>query len=84
MHAQNKDRPSPEWITAIRRRYQVEQEIDRALTYKLEKRSTPPYSKLSLETLVKGVQSLIGANLKQPFEITDAKWLAAFLRELLR
>ncbi len=76
MHAQNKDRPSPEWIAAIRRRYQVEREIDRALTYKLEQRSTPPYSKLPLETLVKGAQSLIGANLEQPFEITDAKWLA--------
>jgi aminoglycoside phosphotransferase (APT) family kinase protein len=76
MHAQNKDRPSPEWIAATRRRYPVEREIDRALTYKLERRGTPPYSKLPLETLVKGAQSLIEANLKQPFEITDAKWLS--------
>ena len=76
MHAQNKDRPSPEWIAATRHRYTVEREIDRALTYKLERRGTPPYSKLPLETLVKGAQSLIEANLKQPFEITDAKWLS--------
>ncbi len=40
MHAQNKDRPSPEWIAATRRRYQVEREIDRALTYKLDQRPT--------------------------------------------
>jgi aminoglycoside phosphotransferase (APT) family kinase protein len=72
----NKDRPSPQWIATIRRRYRVEREIDRALTYKLEKRAGPPYAKLALETLVQAVASLIRANLEQPFEITDARWLA--------
>lgn len=76
MQLVNKDQPSPEWIAATRRRFQVEREVDRALTYKLEKRAGPPYSKLPLETLIAGVTRLIAANLKEPFEITDAKWLA--------
>jgi hypothetical protein len=29
----DKDRPSAQWIAAVRRRFQVEREIDRALTY---------------------------------------------------
>jgi aminoglycoside phosphotransferase (APT) family kinase protein len=79
MHAVNavdKDRPSPQWIAAIRARYQVEREVDRTLTYKLEKRAAAPYTKLPLEALVRGVTGLIAANLEQPFEITDPRWLA--------
>ena len=72
----NKDRPSPEWIAATRKRFEVEREVDRALTYKMEKRSGPPYTRLPLETLVQGVTSLIGAHLKDPFEVSDARWLA--------
>ena len=76
MQVPNKDRPSPEWIAHIRGQFQVEREVDRVLTHKLEKRSSPPYSRLPLETLVEGVGRLIGSNLREPFEITDAKWLA--------
>jgi aminoglycoside phosphotransferase (APT) family kinase protein len=72
----DKDRPSAQWIAAVRKRFQVEREIDRALTYKLEKRAGPPYAKLTLETLVEGLRSLIAANLEQPFKICDARWLA--------
>ena len=74
--AVDKNKPSPEWIAQIRKRYLVEREIDRALTTKLERRSGPPYTKLSLEALAEGVTSLIGANLTTPFEIADARWLA--------
>jgi aminoglycoside phosphotransferase (APT) family kinase protein len=72
----NKDQPTAQWIAATRRRFQVEREVDRALTYKLEKRAGPAYRRLPLQTWVKGVTSLIAANLEQPFEITDARWLA--------
>jgi aminoglycoside phosphotransferase (APT) family kinase protein len=76
MQAINKDKPSAEWIAQTRKRYVVEREVDRALTYKMEKRSGPPYTKLPLEALVKGVTSLIGAHLKDSFEISDARWLS--------
>ena len=72
----NKDRPSPEWIAATRKRFEVEREVDRALTAKMDRRSGPAYSKLPLETLVKGVTALIGSQVKEPFEISDARWLA--------
>jgi aminoglycoside phosphotransferase (APT) family kinase protein len=72
----DKNRPSPQWMAQMRKRYVVEREVDRALTVKLEKRAGPPYTRLPLEALVKGVASLIGTQLKTPFEIMDAKWLA--------
>lgn len=72
----DKDRPSSEWIAALHRRFEVEREVDRALTCKMEKRSGPAFTKLPLEALVKGVTSLIASELKTPFEISDAQWLA--------
>ncbi|MGQ0697281.1 MAG: phosphotransferase family protein [Panacagrimonas sp.] len=72
----DKDKPSREWIAATRKRFAVEREVDRALTAKLENRAGPAYTKLPLEALVKGATSLIGSQLKTPFEITEAKWLA--------
>lgn len=72
----DKNKPSPEFIAQMRKRFVVEREVDRALTTKLEKRSGAPYSKLPLEALVKGVTALIAAHEKTPFEIRDAKWLA--------
>ncbi|MDB5970312.1 MAG: Acyl-CoA dehydrogenase protein [Hydrocarboniphaga sp.] len=72
----DKDRPSPELIASMRKRFEVEREVDRALTYKMEKRSGPAYTKLPLETLVAGLKSLIASQLKEPFEISNAHWLA--------
>lgn len=76
MIAIDKNKPSPEFIAQMRKQFVVEREVDRALTAKLEKRAGPAYTKLPLEALVKGVTSLIASQLKTPFEITDAKWLA--------
>jgi aminoglycoside phosphotransferase (APT) family kinase protein len=76
MQIVDKDRPSPELIANMRKRFEVEREVDRALTYKMEKRSGPAYTKLPLETLVAGLKSLIASQLKEPFEISNAHWLA--------
>ena len=72
----DKDKPSPEWIAQMRKRFKVEREIDRALTFKLEKRAGPAYSKLPLDTLVEGVRSLIASQYGEPFEIRNPHWLA--------
>ncbi len=72
----DKNRPTPEWIEEIRRRYPCEKEIDRVLTRKMRRRAGPPYSPVSLETLVKGTDALIRSQLKDDFEISDAKWLS--------
>ena len=72
----DKDKPAPEWIAQMRKRFKVEREIDRALTFKLEKRAGPAYSKLPLDTLVEGVRSLIASQYGEPFEIRNPHWLA--------
>lgn len=72
----DKDKPSPDWIAQMRKRFKVEREIDRALTFKLEKRAGPAYSKLPLDTLVEGVRSLIASQYGEPFEIRNPHWLA--------
>lgn len=76
MQKVDKDKPSPELIAAMRKQFVVEREVDRALTAKLEKRAGAPYTKLPLETLVNGVTALIAANVKTPFEVRNAHWLA--------
>lgn len=72
----DKSRPSANWIALLRERFPTEREIDRVLTRKMHRRSGPGYSPLPLETLVKGVQSLLDAELKTPYELRDAKWLS--------
>ena len=72
----DKSRPSPEWIASLRKRFPVEREIDRVLTRRLERRAGPGFTPQPLEVLVKGVESLLRAELKQPFEISGAKWLS--------
>ena len=72
----DKNRPSPAWIAALRKRFPTETEIDRVLTRKMERRDGPGFSPLPLDTLVKGVDSLLRAELKDPYEIVDARWLS--------
>src|SRR5277367_6589101 len=63
-------------IDQLRKRFPCEREIDRILTRKLQRRSGSGYSPISLETLVKGTEKLIGSEVKDRFEITEAKWLS--------
>ena len=56
-----KDRPTREWIESMRRRYPCETEIDRVLTRKLQRRAGPPYSPVSLDTMVQGLNALLKA-----------------------
>ena len=72
----DKNRPSPEWIEHLRKRYPCEQEIDRVLTRKLERRAGPPYAPVSLDTLQAGTEALLRTQLTEPFTITDTRWLS--------
>lgn len=72
----NKDLPSAEWISSIRRRFTVEKEIDHILTRKLERRSGPGYSPIPLAKLVQCLESLLLAEIGDTFEIKDARWLS--------
>ncbi len=72
----NKSLPTREWIEQLRRRFPCEKELDRILTRKLQRRAGPPYSPVSLETLVSGTEALLRSQLKDGFEITKAQWLS--------
>lgn len=72
----DKDKPSAEWIAGLRRKYNVEREVDRAMVRKLEMRGGPAFTPLSLETMVSGLTKLLDAQLATKFEISDAKWLS--------
>lgn len=76
MQVIDKNCPSPSFIAALRQRFPTEHEIDRVLTRKMLRRADGAYSPLPLETLVKGVESLLRSELKSPFEISGAKWLS--------
>lgn len=72
----DKDRPSPEWIAAMRAKFVTEREIDRAMTHKLERRASPAYTPLTLDAIVAGLNKLIGAHVASPFSVSEARWLS--------
>ena len=76
MQVIDKNNPSPEWIASLRKRFPTEKEMDRVLTRKLQRRAGPGYTPISLETFCASLQSLLRAELKDPFEIRDARWLS--------
>ncbi len=76
MHRVDKNRPTLEWIEELRQRFPCETEIDRVLTRKMKRRAGPPYTPVSLETLVKGTEALIRSELRDDFAISDAHWLS--------
>ena len=76
MPTPDKNKPSAEWIAALRRRFPCEREVDRVLTRKMERRAGPGYSPVSLASLVRGTESLIRAEVNEPFGIADARWLS--------
>ncbi len=72
----DKDRPSSEWIAALRRRFPIEREIDRVLTRKLERRAGPGYDPLPLSRLVAGIESLVRARIDGDFRVAEPRWLS--------
>ena len=75
MHNVDKNHPSAAWINHLRAKFPCETMVDRVLTRKLQRRSGPPYTAVPLETLVQGVQALLKAELKEPFELANPRWL---------
>ena len=73
----DKNKPSQEWIDAVRRRYPCEREVDRILTRKMiRRRDGRRYAPLSLADLCRGLESLLRGEVDADFEITNARWLS--------
>ena len=75
MIAIDKNNPTAAWIEDMRRRFPCEREIDRILTRKLRLRSGPPFAPVSLETLVAGVNALLGRHLRESFRVFEPQWM---------
>jgi aminoglycoside phosphotransferase (APT) family kinase protein len=74
-NADPRQTPTPDFISGIRRRFPVEQEIDRILTRKMERRGNPGYSPVSLDDLVRGTTALIARHHGSGFKLDRARWL---------
>lgn len=72
----DKNHPTQAWIEDLRRRFPCEKEIDRLLTRKLNRRAGPPYTPVSLDTLVAGTEALIRSDYRGDFQVTEARWLS--------
>jgi len=72
----DKDRPSPEWIAALRHRFVTERQVDSLLTRKLERRSGPRFTPLTLPQLQTCLESLIRARTNGPFTLHNVRWLS--------
>lgn len=70
----NRDNPSPAFIADMRRRYPTERETDELLTRKLERRSSPPYRRPTLDELSVNLNNMLSATLKGDYEISDCTW----------
>lgn len=77
MKKPDKNNPSPEWIRSLRTRFPIEAELDHVLTRKMERRSGPGFTPLSIEGMIERVESLLHARLgKQTFKFSDAYWMS--------
>jgi aminoglycoside phosphotransferase (APT) family kinase protein len=75
MTAVDKSRPSPAWIESLRRRYPCEREVDNFLTRKMLRRAGPPYSPVSFDTMVAGLNALLKASLTDEYQVLDPQWM---------
>ncbi|MEH6758554.1 MAG: hypothetical protein V7676_13730 [Parasphingorhabdus sp.] len=72
----DKDHPSAEWINDLRRRFEIEAQIDKLLTRKMELHSGPGYSSDRLEDLLSGLDALLKAKIGSGFKLHKARWLS--------
>jgi len=68
------DKPSPEFIAAMQRRYPTERETDELLVRKLQHRSGPPYKRHTLAELTASVEKLLNEQIAGPFQVSEQSW----------
>ncbi len=67
--------PSDAFITAVRKKYPVEPEVDHVLTRKMTNRHKPGYTTIQLETLRRGLEALIRSEIRSNFVLDNVRWL---------
>ncbi|MFE5699046.1 phosphotransferase family protein [Rhodococcus koreensis] len=72
----SRDNPPREFIDEMRSRYPVDSELDRMLVRKLERRTSAPYQRISLDNFVTCLDGLLRESIAGSYEISDARWLS--------
>lgn len=70
----DRDAPSPEFIADMRARFPVEREMDALLTRKLERRTSPPYSRISMAELEDCLRRMFADVGVESYTISDTRW----------
>jgi aminoglycoside phosphotransferase (APT) family kinase protein len=70
-----RDRPTPQFISELARRYPVEREIEKSLARKMERRNQGQFSRPSLDTLTSYLSNFLTETLDSPFEVSNVRWL---------
>lgn len=71
----DRDRPTPEFIAALRARYPMEREIDWAFTRRMERRAQGPFRAPQLQELVGYLRKLLDEKVEGGYEVSDPAWL---------
>lgn len=69
-----RDTPSPAFIAAMSARYPTERETDALYVRKMQRRSGPPYQRMTLDELKACLDGLLGAHLTGAYEVSDCGW----------
>lgn len=67
--------PEAAFIEAVRRRFPVEQEIDRIMTRKMQERAGAGYKAIPLDELSRYAANLIKAHIGDTFSLKNPRWL---------
>jgi aminoglycoside phosphotransferase (APT) family kinase protein len=70
------NKPTPEWIEQLRRKYPTERYVDQALSRKLNHRAGPPRTAQSFEQLEKRLHLFLSRRLDGDFELSDIRPLS--------
>lgn len=70
----DRDNPSPEFIESLRSSYVVEPEIDSILTRKMQRRSNPPYRRITQDELLVALHGLLDHSVEGEYVISDTGW----------
>ncbi|MEC7762115.1 MAG: phosphotransferase family protein [Pseudomonadota bacterium] len=71
-----RDAPPSDFIEAMRTRYDVEPDVDKVLTRRMERRSETHPSYLSIGSLTQHLTQMLEATLDAPFTISGSRWLS--------
>jgi aminoglycoside phosphotransferase (APT) family kinase protein len=69
-----RDNPPASFIEEMRRKYPTERETDALLVRKMQRRSGPPYRRITLDELSVCLHKMLNETIKGDFKVSDQTW----------